>query len=96
MQDKDIKGMCKELSDTANWVLPTKSKCERACPPEIIGKEMLNYNRDVGITTTDSVAEAIRKCKEKADKQDLVLITGSLYVVAEAMEELAHRQRTQE
>jgi dihydrofolate synthase/folylpolyglutamate synthase len=91
MQDKDIKGMCKELSDTANWVLPTKSKSERACPPKIIEEEILKHNREIELITTGSLAEAVNKAKEKAKAEDLILITGSLYIVAEAMKELAHR-----
>lgn len=86
MQDKDIDGMCKELIDIANWVATTKSKSERASPPEIIKEKMSKYNRAIEVIATDSVVEAIKKCKEEAGEGDLILITGSLYVVAEAMQ----------
>ena len=88
MRDKDIDGMCRELSDMANLLLTTKSKSERACPPKIIRKRMSGYNRNIEIIDTDSVAEAVKKSKEEAGEEDLVLITGSLYVVAEAIEGL--------
>lgn len=86
MRDKDIDGMCKELGDITNRLVATKSKSERASPPEVIKKRMLSYNRDIDAITTDSVAEAIGKCEKEACKEDLILVTGSLYVVAEAMQ----------
>lgn len=89
MQDKDIDGMCRILSDTADCVVTTKSKSERAASPRIIKEKMLKCNKDIDVIVTDSVAEAIGKCKGKACEEDLILVTGSLYVVAEAMEELA-------
>jgi len=91
MQDKDVDGMCRELNGLADCVVATKSKSERAAPPEIIKETMLNYNKEVNIITTASVVEAINECKEKAGEGDLILVTGSLYVVAEAMETLGHR-----
>lgn len=94
MQDKDVDGMCRELNGLADCVVATKSKSERAAPPEIIKEAMLNYNKKVNIITTASVIEAINECKEKAGEGDLILVTGSLYVVAEAMEELEGHQDT--
>ncbi|MCK4649238.1 bifunctional folylpolyglutamate synthase/dihydrofolate synthase [bacterium] len=87
MIDKDIDGICKELSSIADYVLATKSKSERACSPEILKEKMSNY-KDANVTITDSVAEALTKGRKLAGEDDLILITGSLYVVAEAMEEL--------
>jgi len=89
MRDKDIDGMCRILSDIANKLIATKSKSERASPSEVIKEKMLSCNSEIGVIVTDSVAEAIKICKEETGEEDLVLITGSLYVVAEAMEELS-------
>jgi dihydrofolate synthase/folylpolyglutamate synthase len=89
MQDKDIDGMCRILSGMADCVVTTKSKSERAASSRLIREKMLKCNKDIDIIVTDSVAEAVRKCKGKACEEDLILATGSLYVVAEVMEELA-------
>ena len=88
MQDKDIDGLCRELGGAAHWIVATRSKSERACPPKIIKKSMSKYNKGIDIINTDSVAEAVKSCRQKAGEEDLVLITGSLYVVAEAMQAL--------
>jgi len=88
MQDKDIDGMCRILSDMADCVVTTKSKSERAASPSVIREKMLKCNKALDVIVTDSPALAIRKCKEKACEEDLILVTGSLYVVADAMEAL--------
>jgi folylpolyglutamate synthase/dihydropteroate synthase len=44
--------------------------------------------RDAVITS--SVGDAIRRARSEADEDDLILVTGSLFVVGEAMEILGH------
>ena len=85
MCDKDIDGMCKELSGLADYAVITMAKAERACPPQVIREKMLNYNSGIDVVTASSVNEAMRECKKRADENDLILVTGSLYVVAEAL-----------
>ncbi|GAF70287.1 unnamed protein product, partial [marine sediment metagenome] len=86
MRDKDIDGVCRELGGITNYAVATTAKTERACPPEIIKKKILSYNSDIDVITADSVAEAVERCRKQASEEDLILITGSLYVVAEAMQ----------
>ena len=88
MQDKDIDGMCREFGDIADYVITTKAKTERACPPRTIQEKVLYYNSNIGVVATDSVEEAVKKSRAQAGKDDLILITGSLYIVAEAMKGL--------
>ncbi len=85
MQDKDIDGMCREFGDIADYVITTKAKTERACPPRTIKEKVLHYNSNIGVVATDSVEEAVKKSRAQAGEDDLILITGSLYVAAEAM-----------
>ncbi|MEA3305910.1 MAG: hypothetical protein U9R52_03760, partial [Candidatus Omnitrophota bacterium] len=75
----------RELSGIADYVLAVKSGSERACSPEIVREKMLNY-KDDNVTVARSVTGALTKSKELAGEDDLILVTGSLYVVAEAME----------
>lgn len=86
MQDKDIDGICRELGDITDYAVTTKAKTGRACPPEIIKKKFSKYNNRINIITTNSVDEAVTRGREKAGEEDLILITGSLYVIAEAMQ----------
>jgi len=85
MEDKDIGGICRELGRIADFAVTTKAKAERACPPEVIKDKILDHNPGADITSADSVEQALKNCREQASEEDLILVTGSLYVVAEAM-----------
>lgn len=80
--DKDIKGVSKELSMYSDIALLTRSRSERAEDPS----RLREFFPKVLTETTDSVQEALRVGIKMARPEDLVLVTGSLYVVGEAME----------
>jgi len=82
-QDKDIKGIVGELKDMASEFILTRSRNVRATRPE----EFQRYlDSDKVPIVTHSVEEAIEAALSLAEKDDLVLISGSLFVVAEARE----------
>ena len=85
MADKDIGGICRELGRIADYAVATKAGAKRACQPEIIREKMLDYYSGADVTTADSVEQALKSCTERAGEADLILVTGSLYVAAEAM-----------
>jgi dihydrofolate synthase/folylpolyglutamate synthase len=87
MYDKDVDGICKELSQVADYVITTKAKSDRACSSEVLRDSMRRF-KDVETVATKSVGEAVNKSLSLAGKDGLVLITGSLYVVGEAIERL--------
>ncbi len=78
-QDKDIKGICNEFIDLADTVVLTKANTPRAAEPKILA----DYFNSKKLYLTDSVKEAKEKICHLAQKEDLVLITGSLFVVGE-------------
>jgi len=80
--DKDIKGICRELTELADAVILTQAYNPRATEPEALA----NYFKGKEIYLTNNVKEAIDLAKQKADSKDLVLVTGSLFVVGEARE----------
>lgn len=81
-KDKDIKGILGELLPLSDSVIVTKSKIsERAAEPDSI-KTMIG--RSVSTITTSCVDEAMDKALSQAGANDLVLVTGSLFVVGEA------------
>lgn len=83
-QDKDIQGICGVLSNLADRLILTRADNPRAAEPEYIRRQFsaLGFNKEVSLT--NSVQEAIKLTRIKAEKDDLVLVTGSLFVVGEA------------
>jgi len=77
--DKDIKGICNELSDLADEVVLTKSTNPRATSPEVLAQ----YFDGKVVHKTNNVKEAKAKANSLAKKEDLILVTGSLFVVGE-------------
>jgi dihydrofolate synthase/folylpolyglutamate synthase len=84
-KDKDIQGVCRELVEICDCVVLTKaSHNPRVAPPERIRSSGVMDVKPV--TVTQNVAEAIIQALSKASRQDLILITGSLFVAGEARE----------
>ncbi|MBU4343300.1 MAG: bifunctional folylpolyglutamate synthase/dihydrofolate synthase [Candidatus Omnitrophica bacterium] len=79
--DKDIKGVCGVLDSACDIIILTRSRSERAKDPTELKK---HFSR-VDALVTGSVEEALAKGLDRAGKGDLILITGSLYVVGEAL-----------
>jgi dihydrofolate synthase/folylpolyglutamate synthase len=77
--DKDIPGVCRQLYDLADKVILTKANNPRATEPQALKK----YFNGKVVEITDNVnrAKTIARCVAK--KKDLILVTGSLFVVGE-------------
>ncbi|MDD3274398.1 MAG: bifunctional folylpolyglutamate synthase/dihydrofolate synthase [Candidatus Omnitrophica bacterium] len=76
--DKDIRGICGELEPFADEIIVTRASTARAASPAEISGYLRKKN-----SLTGSVREARRLAFSLAGKQDLVLVTGSLFVVGE-------------
>ncbi len=85
--DKDYRGIIAELVPLADEVIVTRPAYSRAMDLETLAAEVRMLHRCV--ETADTVRHAIAKATEKAAQEDLVLITGSLYVVGDARAEFA-------
>lgn len=86
-RDKQVDAMVELLAGRADRVIATRSRHPRSMRPAEIAEQFLGQGTApdrVGIQahTADAVAEAVAA----ADVDDLVLVTGSLFVVAEARE----------
>jgi len=79
LSDKNIKEMVEIIDPVADIVIVTKSSNNRACNPEKL-KELFFQE----VVITNSVSEAVERAKKTASKQDIILITGSLFTVGEA------------
>jgi dihydrofolate synthase/folylpolyglutamate synthase len=83
--DKNISAIWKELVSQSKSVIATKSDNPRSMDPTQIAELLsdvssVHTNRDI----TQSVHEAIERAFSVAQPGDIICITGSLYVVAEA------------
>lgn len=82
--DKEREKVIRELAPMADRVVVTKPNSPRAGEWEKIADEVRKYVSDVIIVP--DIREAVQKALATADQKDMVCITGSLYMVAEARE----------
>ena len=76
--DKDIRGICKKLDSLADEIILTCAATTRAIDPA----ELAGYFKRK-LHLTQSVKEAKLLAGSLAGKKDLILVTGSLFVVGE-------------
>lgn len=81
--DKDIRGIIGELVPLSAQIVVTKAAHPRAAPASTLAAEFAN--RGVKTESIESVAEAILRSLSVAKKTDVICVTGSLFVVAEAL-----------
>lgn len=79
-QDKDIQGICKEFYSLADQVILTRADNPRAAEPALLS----GYFRGKDVYLTRNVKDSLCLAGKKAGKEDLILVTGSLFVVGEA------------
>ncbi|MDP3142893.1 MAG: folylpolyglutamate synthase/dihydrofolate synthase family protein [Candidatus Omnitrophota bacterium] len=80
-QDKDLRGICRNLENIAKEIIITAADSIRATPPAIL-KTFFSSKKKISLTS--NVGEAMSLAFDKAQKSDLILVTGSLFVVGEA------------
>ena len=87
-KDKDVRGMLEEILPVCDSIVLTRSKVlNRALAPERIRETIEAIGEERNVTITSSVKEALDLARSKAKADDLILVTGSLFVVGEAMPE---------
>lgn len=80
--DKDVRGMLKELQFGADKVIFTRTNSPKAVFPSDLA-EMYTEICGKMCQTTFSVKEAIRIASSAVSKEDLICITGSFYLVGQ-------------
>jgi dihydrofolate synthase/folylpolyglutamate synthase len=84
-KDKSIPEMVEEISKRTDFFILTKHKVmNRGADLEILRKEVEKQEKPFLIF--DDVKNAVKKAEGLANKNDLILVTGSLFTVAEARE----------
>ncbi len=86
--DKDIKGIAEELVPLADTIILTQANNPRAASSENLECEVRSTECGVPdeIFKTKSAGEAKNLALQIANKEDLILVTGSLFVVGEMRE----------
>ena len=78
MRDKDFASMLAELAPLADEIVLTRPRTDRAASP----KDLIPFARDA--TITETVSDALKRARELARDDDLIVITGSFYTIGEA------------
>lgn len=85
-EDKDITGIVAQLAPLFQQVIATRSNHPRTMAPALIVSEFARH----GVTTqvSEDVATALAQARALVGETDLICVAGSLFVVAEALEQL--------
>jgi dihydrofolate synthase / folylpolyglutamate synthase len=89
MADKDIPAMMKDLVPLADLLFLTRAGNERAATLDLLEAESSPYEKPGRKFV--SVGEAVEEGLNQAEKEDLILVAGSLYIVGEARAYLLKR-----
>lgn len=82
VNDKDISGVLKLLPVNAVYYF-TEAQVKRALSATMLKEIAIKFN--LSGDSFESIKDAVKKAKSDAHKDDLILITGSNFVVGEAM-----------
>lgn len=81
LKDKDYTHMIETLVPLADFVIVTEVNMPRKLKAEILGEEVLKFCKNVIVEP--NVGEAVKKAIVMAEKGDMILFGGSLYLIGE-------------
>ncbi|MCK4993675.1 MAG: bifunctional folylpolyglutamate synthase/dihydrofolate synthase [Candidatus Omnitrophica bacterium] len=82
-KDKDVRGMIPHIARSQNLIILTKSNNPRAMDVDTLEQKMFQFKRIIKKTKT--IQEALNLAIENtSNKDDLILVAGSLYLIGEA------------
>jgi len=84
--DKDIERLIDEAVRFADRVIIVASRHPRALPPQTIAAAFAK--RGIEPATAPSVSAAMKLAKETSSPDDLIVAAGSIFVIAEVLEEM--------
>jgi dihydrofolate synthase / folylpolyglutamate synthase len=84
-EGKDALGVLQSLAPGASQVLLTRSRHERSAPPSTLEPLARSLAPGAHISTHSDVASALDTALASAGPHDLVLVTGSLFLVGEGL-----------
>jgi len=81
--DKDQEAIAAELASAAHAVITTRSDSPRATDPEVLAGFYRQRVTDVRVC--EDVVDALAEARAAAGPEDVIIVTGSLYLVGEAL-----------
>lgn len=84
--DKDVRTFCEILAPLVDVAVLTQARLSRALPAEELARVSAGLWKDSRVV--GNVAEALQVARAEAGDDDCIVVTGSLVVVGEAMEEM--------
>ncbi len=82
--DKDIPGIVRELIPLSPRVIVARASHPRSAPPSAVAAEFIKAG--VKPEVADTVPEGLARALSLASEHDLICATGSLFLVAEALD----------
>jgi dihydrofolate synthase/folylpolyglutamate synthase len=82
--DKDIKAIVAELAPLCHQVVVTRARHPRAADTKPLADQFAQHGLKTEIT--ENVTQALLRAKQMATDNDIILVTGSLFIAAEAIE----------
>ncbi len=89
MADKDIRGMLAEILPLADEVIVTAPKLKRAASPEVLAEIVSPF--DIEPVVCQDVSTALEKVSSEMAQDEVLLITGSFFLIGEAKKWLAQK-----
>ncbi len=83
MEDKDIGRLIRGIVPLGDYVFYTRPVYYRAADPEILAREAEPLGKPGQVVQT--LTQALDMAREMADPRDLIVVTGSLFTVGEAL-----------
>lgn len=84
MKDKDVKEMLNPLLSVCDVVIATQVQDQpRSFSADELAREIKKIDSDMPVLTASTAEEGISLMKKQATEKDLLLITGSLYLISE-------------
>ncbi len=84
MVDKAVDEIIAIVLSFADNIVVTRPRISRAMKPGEIMKRILNVSKNVNMSFSETISDGIQQAITMAEKQDIILVTGSLYMVGEA------------
>jgi len=88
MRDKAVKGIAEILFPIAGHVILTHANNPRSAGPDEIRQAAARVAAGVALEEAEDVASALVRARKVAGARGLIVVTGSIYIVGEAMRTL--------
>ncbi len=82
MEDKEVEVILSELAPLADMLIASRPHNPRAISAQQLAEIARNHCKEVAVI--EDVGQGVASAREKAQEDDLIVVTGSLYTVGEA------------